>query len=543
MVDVSSQSNKVNITVSSSGVSSNVNASGDTTLYYSNKAREWAISNRIVDGVDYSSKYYAGKANESALNAQSFAQSALETLNNVDNKVQEATENIEIQKQDVITEIENLSEQEQNKIVDLGIDTRANVDLSNLSEAGQAKFDEKANANLDNLTTAGSNIANWSVNVANCIKEIPQRIKYTLANGTLTILASSVVTVPYGTEDLTSQYPKGATFLHENFKVYDTQFADDKFFVLAEVQRNVSSNEPETAVRTRYVAMDITNNVLERFSGTVSGDSSITPDTWDMFYRTDLNQVGITGANKEILQQGDISFPFMVVLGDGTNSYGSIKQVFNGFGYIGSTVWVDKGIKGLIPNDKNGDKTLKNIEFTTNRVMTNHVYGTQTRVIAIDADHLQLPLLSDYRYNQITNHNLYKETTQAVECIAGIVETNNNAISRFQTKQPFQALDANTVNAWLVDSYTNGKSGYIIYSNNYCEQWGFNSNATSGSHTTITLLKPYASTDYTVLVTYNTSSTTTAGGTQWAVSKMTTTNFAIGSQGGSYAWRAYGYLP
>ena len=46
MVDVSSQSNKVNITVSSSGVSSNVNASGDTSHYYSEKAREWAISNR-----------------------------------------------------------------------------------------------------------------------------------------------------------------------------------------------------------------------------------------------------------------------------------------------------------------------------------------------------------------------------------------------------------------------------------------------------------------------------------------------------------------
>ena len=163
MVDVNTQNKTISVNVSSSGVSSNVSASGDASQYYSEKAREWAISNRIVDGVDYSSKYYAGSANQSALNAQSFAQSALETLNNVDNKVQEATENIEIQKQDVITEIEDLSEQEQNKIVDLGIDTRANVDLSNLSEQGQAKFDEKANV-ADVLNKSDkSEISGWGM--------------------------------------------------------------------------------------------------------------------------------------------------------------------------------------------------------------------------------------------------------------------------------------------------------------------------------------------------------------------------------------------
>ena len=174
MVDVNTQNKTISVIVSSSGVSSNVNASGDTTLYYSNKAKEWATSNRIVDGVDYSSKYYAGKANQSALNAQSFAQSAQDSYNNfqdsvtdslntIDNKVQEATENIEIQKQDVITEIEDLSEQDQNKIVDLSIDTRANVDLSNLSEQGQAKFDEKANV-ADVLNKSDkSEVSGWGM--------------------------------------------------------------------------------------------------------------------------------------------------------------------------------------------------------------------------------------------------------------------------------------------------------------------------------------------------------------------------------------------
>ena len=58
MVDVSSQNNSVSINVSSSGNSASIKATPDTALFYSEKSREWAISNRIVDGVDYSSKYY-----------------------------------------------------------------------------------------------------------------------------------------------------------------------------------------------------------------------------------------------------------------------------------------------------------------------------------------------------------------------------------------------------------------------------------------------------------------------------------------------------
>jgi hypothetical protein len=107
MVDVNTQNKTISVNVSSSGVSSNVNASGDTTLYYSNKAREWATSNRMVDGVDYSSKYYASKANENALNAQSFAQSAQDSYNNFQQSVDGALSNIDSSVQSAVDEINN----------------------------------------------------------------------------------------------------------------------------------------------------------------------------------------------------------------------------------------------------------------------------------------------------------------------------------------------------------------------------------------------------------------------------------------------------
>ena len=66
MVDISSQNNKINVTVSSSGNTANTNVTPDYAQYYSEKSKEWATSNRIVDNTDYSSKYYANESKKQA---------------------------------------------------------------------------------------------------------------------------------------------------------------------------------------------------------------------------------------------------------------------------------------------------------------------------------------------------------------------------------------------------------------------------------------------------------------------------------------------
>lgn len=118
MVDVNTQSKTISVNVSSSGVSSNVNASGDTALYYSNKAKEWATSNRIVDGVDYSSKYYAGKANQSAIEAEGAKELVLQAKDSVVAEViqegniqKESLKEASEKEQETITEIKNSIEQ------------------------------------------------------------------------------------------------------------------------------------------------------------------------------------------------------------------------------------------------------------------------------------------------------------------------------------------------------------------------------------------------------------------------------------------------
>ena len=58
----------------------------------------------------------------------------------------------------------------------------ANVDLSNLSETGQAIIDSKANVDLSNSTV-----------ISNCITSTPQPFKIELSNGTFTLKAGSKV--------------------------------------------------------------------------------------------------------------------------------------------------------------------------------------------------------------------------------------------------------------------------------------------------------------------------------------------------------------
>ena len=88
MVDISSQNNKINITVSSSGNTANTNVTPDYAQYYSEKSKEWAISNKIVDNTDYSSKYYANEskkqANISTAKATEVIESGNTALNNID---------------------------------------------------------------------------------------------------------------------------------------------------------------------------------------------------------------------------------------------------------------------------------------------------------------------------------------------------------------------------------------------------------------------------------------------------------------------------
>lgn len=133
------------------------------------------------------------------------------------------------------------------------------------------------------------------------------------------------------------------------------------------------------------------------------------------------------------------------------------------------------------------------------------------------------------------NGSLYFKVANAVQNLelldAGeVLESLADKISRQDCK------------AYVTETYVNGTSWYRVYSDGWCEQGGVATGVISGSNTTIALLKNYKDTNYSVQVTYDSTTTGATSGASSAVNMKNTTSFAIGSQGGNYAWEAKGYI-
>lgn len=125
---------------------------------------------------------------------------------------------------------------------------------------------------------------------------------------------------------------------------------------------------------------------------------------------------------------------------------------------------------------------------------------------------------------------------------AGDTAQNTNLINAGRFEE--QLADINSASrSYLIESYTNGRSWYRIYSDGYCEQGG---QIQGGSDTTvtITLLKNYKDMNYNVGFTTigNNSSSAT---TQWQyiqIHPLTTSTFSTKRINFTRDWRAYGYI-
>lgn len=186
----------------------------------------------------------------------------------------------------------------------------------------------------------------------NRILEIPQDIKLELNNGTLTLKAGSKVYVPNGFEQ------DGTT---------------PKFDVVT-IASDLSQNYSGWGTQKRLLTYNTTKNGLEAYeldTQTASGDTAPTVSyTYITWYDTANNLVKYTGDSGLTWTSGG-SLPLAIFSGADIILY----QVFNGFGYIGSTVFALPGVKVQGPDGKNEDGTYKNGILTVSSVSITSVQG------------------------------------------------------------------------------------------------------------------------------------------------------------------------
>lgn len=256
--------------------------------------------------------------------------------------------------------------------------------------------------------------------ITNCITEIPQDIKLEINNGTITLKAGS--------------------------KVYNGNG------VLKTTTTDISS------VNANYdgqVLIALSKDFDVLLTGFVPGETVSELPTSTASFKIYYN----TTDKKCYLDTTDgwqeCSLP--IALGTSTvSSWVSIDQVFNGFGYIGSTIFALPGVKGLSPNGndsltgikKNNIISIENIlTYTCPNITANVILDLYANKIAINSQAFDKPTIDLIFFDEINNYN-YAGLGISNDIWVGSARIENGKIVLFNPKHPISLVDKNN-SSWV----------------------------------------------------------------------------------------------
>ena len=214
----------------------------------------------------------------------------------------------------------------------------------------ESRLDESLGNKLD------TNLSNCR-NITNCITEIPQRIKLELnvSANTFTLKSGSEVIVPNGFEE------DGITPHFDYVSITADKTITGAGFGGSYTDATICYNVTESN-------MTMNDGVGWRRMSTETASGSTQPtftSNYGIWYDTATNLIKYIWEGN-VLQSGGLSFPLCMIINT-KNQIDSIKDIFNGFGFIGKCTWVDKGVRALFANGRNADGSLKNQEVVTTK--------------------------------------------------------------------------------------------------------------------------------------------------------------------------------
>ena len=355
--------------------------------------------------------------------------------------------------------------------------TSALIDAQEYFSDAMQSLEEKTADGLAALSDASTALTR--VQITNCILEAPEHIKYTLNNGVLTLKAGSVITIPDG---------------------FNTN--GSKKFRYVEIENDViGSAESNDAKRLIYYNETTGSIMSGQYSESGTTDYSGTVNC--LLYRTDLNKtVMFYLGNKS---EHVVSLPLMEINGD-VGAVVSINSVFNTCGYIGSSLFVNKGVKVLCSNGRNPDGTLNNTELELTSADIVNVTEARTNAKFIISGTKALTWGYAYFYNPDLNLIQHSTIGDSPRCfIANFDSDDSGKITSFKPYNTFHAIDyneagnkanrdfSNVTKPYVTQSYINGTSWYRVWSDGWIEQGG-----RAVSFNTVTLPKTFKNTNYTL---------------------------------------------
>lgn len=246
--------------------------------------------------------------------------------------------------------------------------------------------------------------------ITNCITSIPQDINLELKDGTLTLKSGSKVYTGTGK----------AININSDIVFHSGTIGSstDSFFIFC----NTSGGFGTGATSSQCIS-----------------NSSNPGSGYYVWFDTTNNKV-MYSANANGTFDTELSLPIGIYQRTNGNAT-SIKQVFNGFGYVANTVFALPDVEGLIPNGRNSDGTLNNYTYKVNNVIIRTGGTTYTGRYTVVGNAGDVFLLSSgYTYNYELNIN-ENNGVKSNSCIIGTVDVSAGKITTFNIKKVFNALD------------------------------------------------------------------------------------------------------
>ena len=268
---------------------------------------------------------------------------------------------------------------------------------------------------------SSASLADIQNKITNCLTKIPQDINLVLSEGTLTLKAGSKLYIPNGSD----VFNEVVTSVDYQLVLGTPTGSRIVFFVA-----NSSNN----------LVVVVAQNGLNLFSGDTQPTASTQTAYWYDTANNVIKRTLDTGSSWSVLTNATL--PICVATFNAGVAT-SIDQVFNGFGYIGNTMFALPGVECLVPNGRNTDGTLNNTAVTVSSLQTLS-FSNQTQS---DFGLTATTIFSSANavYNTVDNKNYDPITGNMLGfCNCGTVETDTTGvITSLTPKTVFHAVDYN----------------------------------------------------------------------------------------------------
>ena len=342
------------------------------------------------------------------------------------------------------------------------------------------------------IATVGWTNTKLNKKMTNCLLKVPQDIDLSVSNGTVTLAAGSKVWFPYGTSAPTLSVGSSLN----GGVVSAISWNNNKLFYQVRYDTAITQTDFGSATDNIFIGVRDSSHLEYGYIGYIY--SGTTPPSGGVFYNTSTNTISYYQSGSLI--RSNLSLP--IAFGHRTSgTVDSIDQILNGMSYCGSVVFAYPGLKGLLPNGRNSDGSLKSNEYNITVMQVTDAGVKRTSRTAILLGNNTIEPLTAYKYDLVSNYNKNTLTnSNNSRGLAAFITTDTTSpykITSLKMKTTVQYLDESNSN--LIASFglpssnrlelTIGASGtsYVAPANGWMLFNGYNNLDSTNSITFATL--------------------------------------------------------